>query len=85
MDSDINEPVNLGNPAEMSVLEFAEKIIGVTGCKSEIVYKDLPVNDPKVRRPDISKAKKELGWEPKVGLEEGLKKTIGWVKENCKV
>ena len=83
MDSGLNEPVNLGNPAEMSVLEFANKIKQITGCKSEIIYKDLPVNDPKVRRPDISKAKKELGWEPKVGLEEGLKRTIGWVKEKC--
>jgi dTDP-glucose 4,6-dehydratase len=85
MASDLNEPVNLGNPAEMSVLDFAEQIKKITGCKSEIIFKDLPVNDPKVRRPDISKAKKELGWEPKVGLEEGLSRTIGWVKENCKV
>ncbi|MGB2601804.1 MAG: UDP-glucuronic acid decarboxylase family protein [Candidatus Omnitrophota bacterium] len=85
MASDLNEPVNLGNPAEMSVLDFAEQIKKITGCKSEIIFKDLPVNDPKVRRPDISKAKKELGWEPKVGLEEGLSRTIGWVKENSEV
>ena len=82
MDSGLNEPVNLGNPGEMSILDFAEKIKGITGSKSEIVYEDLPVNDPKVRRPDISKAKEKLGWEPKVGIDEGLKKTIDWFKEN---
>ncbi|MBD3426362.1 MAG: NAD-dependent epimerase/dehydratase family protein [Candidatus Omnitrophica bacterium] len=82
MSSSLNEPVNLGNPDEMSVLDFAKKIKAITGCSSEIVYKDLPVNDPKVRRPDISKAKKELGWQPTVGLEQGLEKTIGWAKGN---
>jgi dTDP-glucose 4,6-dehydratase len=80
MDSDLNEPVNLGNPVEMSVLEFAEKIKKITGCKSTIAYEELPVNDPKVRRPDISKAKEKLGWEPKVGVDEGLKKTIEWFR-----
>ena len=82
MGSDINEPVNIGNPAEMNILEFAEKIKEITGSKSEIVFKELPINDPKVRRPDITKARKELGWEPKVGLEEGLTKTIQWFKDN---
>jgi len=81
MASNLNEPVNIGNPREMSILEFAEKIIEITDSKSEIIYKDLPVNDPKVRRPDITKAKKELGWEPKVSLEEGLKRTIEWFKK----
>ncbi|MFC1549124.1 UDP-glucuronic acid decarboxylase family protein [Candidatus Omnitrophota bacterium] len=81
MDSNLNEPVNMGNPFEMSVLDFAKKIKEITGCKSEIVYEDLPVNDPKVRRPDISKAGKELGWEPKVDLEEGLNRTIKSFKE----
>lgn len=76
MKSDLNEPVNIGNPAEMSILEFAEKLKEITGSKSEIIFEDLPVNDPKVRRPDITKAKETLGWEPKVGLEEGLKRTI---------
>jgi dTDP-glucose 4,6-dehydratase len=84
MGSSLNEPVNLGNPLEMSVLDFAKKIKEITGRKSEIVYKDLPVNDPRVRRPDITKAKKELGWEPKVGLEEGLKRTIEWFREYYK-
>jgi dTDP-glucose 4,6-dehydratase len=81
MMSDLNEPVNIGNPDEMSVMEFAEKIIEITGSKSKIVFEDLPVNDPKVRRPDITKAKKELGWEPVVGLDEGLKRTIGWFND----
>jgi len=82
MGSDLNEPVNLGNPGEMSVLDFAKKVKELTGSKSEIVFEDLPVDDPKVRRPDITKAKKELAWEPKVPLEEGLKNTIAWFKEN---
>ena len=76
MTSDINNPVNIGNPLEISILQLAEKIIELTNSKSEIVFKPLPEDDPKVRRPDIAKAKKELDWEPKVGLEEGLKKTI---------
>ncbi|MDD5633858.1 MAG: SDR family oxidoreductase [Candidatus Omnitrophica bacterium] len=84
MASDLNEPINLGNPAEMTVLEFAQKIIALTGSKSKIVFKDLPVNDPKVRRPDITFAKRKLKWEPKVSLEEGLRRTIEWFKKNYK-
>ena len=82
MGSDLNEPVNIGNPSEMSVMDFAEKIKKITGSRSEIIFKDLPVNDPKVRRPDISKAKKELGWEPRVELDEGLERTVAWAREN---
>jgi dTDP-glucose 4,6-dehydratase len=82
MNSNLNEPVNLGNPTELTVLDFANKIKEITGSKSEIIFEDLPVNDPKVRRPDIKKAKEKLGWEPKVGLEEGLERTIKWFKEN---
>ncbi|RKY42897.1 MAG: SDR family NAD-dependent epimerase/dehydratase [Candidatus Makaraimicrobium thalassicum] len=82
MDSGLNEPVNLGNPAEMNVLDFAKKVKELTGSRSEIVFKELPVNDPKVRRPDIAKAKKELGWVPGIGLEEGLQRTIKWFREN---
>jgi dTDP-glucose 4,6-dehydratase len=82
MGSDLNEPVNLGNPAEMSVLDFAKKIKEITGCKSNIIFKDLPVNDPKVRRPDITKAREKLGWEPQVDLKEGLERTIKWFREN---
>jgi dTDP-glucose 4,6-dehydratase len=73
-------PVNIGNPDEMTVLEFARRIIALTGSKSEIIYKPLPQDDPTVRRPDITKAKRLLGWEPKVPLEEGLSKTIGYFK-----
>ncbi len=79
--SDVNEPVNLGNPQEYTILEFAKKVLEVTGSKSEISFKPLPEDDPKVRQPDISLAKKLLGWEPKVSLEEGLKRTVEWFKK----
>ncbi len=78
MKSDINEPVNLGNPDEMDISDFAKKVMEITGSKDKIVFKELPIDDPKVRCPDISKAKKELGWEPEVQLEEGLRKTVEW-------
>jgi dTDP-glucose 4,6-dehydratase len=78
--SDINEPVNIGNPQEMTIKEMAEHVIRLTGSKSKIVYRELPEDDPKIRQPDISKAKKLLDWEPKVSFEEGLKKTIEWFK-----
>ncbi len=78
--SEEREPTNLGNPAEMSIMDFAVRIRELCGSKSEIVHKPLPVDDPKVRQPDISKAKRVLGWEPRVPLEEGLKKTIDWFR-----
>jgi len=78
--SEENEPVNIGNPEEISVQSIAEEIVKLTGSKSEIVYEDLPVDDPKVRQPDISKAKQKLGWEPKVCREDGLQKTIDYFK-----
>ena len=74
------EPVNVGNPNEMSLLALAGTIIRLTGSKSKIVYKPLPVDDPKVRRPDITKAKKLLLWSPKVALEQGLEKTIDYFR-----
>jgi len=74
----INEPVNLGNPKELKIIDFANAILKLTGSRSKIAYKPLPQDDPKQRRPDISKAKKELGWAPEVDLEEGLRKTIEW-------
>jgi len=74
-------PVNMGNPNEMTVLELAKKIIELTGSKSEIVYKELPQDDPTQRQPDISLAKEKLDWQPKVDLDEGLKKTIGYFRE----
>lgn len=69
-------PVNLGNPDEMSLLEMAQKIMKITGTSSSIEYKPLPEDDPRVRRPDIGLARSVLGWEPKVGLEEGLRQTM---------
>ncbi|MBU0979486.1 MAG: SDR family oxidoreductase [Nanoarchaeota archaeon] len=80
LNSDINEPVNLGNPEEMTVLQFAEKIIKLTGAKSKVVYRDLPIDDPKTRQPDISKAKKLLNWKPEYPVDEGLKKTVEYFK-----
>ena len=76
MMSSTNKPVNLGNPHEMTILELARFIVELTGSKSETTFKELPVNDPRVRQPDISRAKKELSWEPTVPLKEGLMKTI---------
>lgn len=78
--SDINEPVNIGNPREMTIKEMAEAVLKVTGSSSKLIFKDLPVDDPKVRQPNITRAEKLLGWEPKVGLEEGLVKTVAWFK-----
>ncbi len=80
LQSDIPDPTNIGNPAELSVLEFARRIRDLTGTRSEIVFKPLPVDDPKVRQPDITKAKEKLGWEPKVKLDEGLKRTIEYFR-----
>jgi dTDP-glucose 4,6-dehydratase len=74
--SNETEPVNIGNPDEITIKQFAEEVIKQTNSNSKIVYKPLPVDDPKVRQPNIEKAKKILGWEPKIGREEGLKITI---------
>src|SRR5689334_10130208 len=71
-------PMNIGNPGEVTILQFAERIKALTGSKSEIVFRPLPEDDPKVRQPDITRAKKTLGWEPKVGLDDGLRKTIDY-------
>ena len=80
MQSNEYDVFNIGNPNEITVLELAQKIIELTNSKSEIVFKSLPSDDPKQRKPDISKAKSKLGWEPKVNLEDGLIKTIDWVE-----
>jgi len=77
-------PVNLGNPVEVSVKDMANKIIEMTGSKSKIRYLPLPEDDPKQRKPDIALAIRELGWEPVVGLEEGLEKTIGYFRNTLK-
>jgi dTDP-glucose 4,6-dehydratase len=79
--SDRELPVNIGNPSEMTVLAFAREIIRATGSRSKISFKPLPQDDPKQRRPDITKARKILKWEPKVGLAEGLKKTIAYFRQ----
>jgi len=81
--SDFVEPVNIGNPDEMSVLGFAQRVIEIIGSDSRIVFEELPVDDPKVRRPDISRAKEVLGWKPEVGLVEGLERTVGYFEKYC--
>lgn len=81
LEIDFHEPVNIGNPEEYSILEFAKIIIELTESKSEITFKPLPQDDPKVRRPDITRAKELLGWEPQISVKEGLKKTIRYFKE----
>jgi dTDP-glucose 4,6-dehydratase len=78
--SDENDPVNIGNPREMTIEEIARTIIRMTGATSKIVYKPLPTDDPKVRQPDISRARAILKWEPKVALEEGLVKTVDYFR-----
>ena len=80
LESGEHYPVNIGNPHEMTVLQFAKKILELTGSKSEIAYRPLPQDDPQVRQPDITKARTLLKWEPKVDLDEGLKKTIDYFR-----
>jgi dTDP-glucose 4,6-dehydratase len=81
LDADEVEPVNLGNPEEITILDFAKEIVNMTGSKSRISYYPLPQNDPKVRQPDITKARTILGWEPKVTRQEGLKKTVQYFEK----
>jgi len=78
--SDEHEPVNIGNPSEFTILECAQKVLEVTGSKSKLRYEPLPVDDPKQRRPDITKAKRLLGWEPKVDLENGLRMSLEYFR-----
>ena len=80
MRSDTNDPVNIGNPDEMTVAGIAEEIIRLTGSSSRIVHRPLPVDDPKVRQPDITRAREILDWEPRVSLTEGLTRTIAWFR-----
>ena len=74
-------PVNIGNPVEMTVLEFAHQILRVTGARSRIAFKPLPEDDPKRRRPDITRARTLLHWEPKINLAAGLEKTIAYFRD----
>lgn len=82
--TDYHEPLNIGNPEELSVKEVAEEIIALTESKSKIIYEALPVDDPQQRRPDITKAKRILGWEPQVSRKEGLIQTIAYYKQKLK-
>jgi dTDP-glucose 4,6-dehydratase len=83
--SNTNEPVNIGNPHEMTIEEIAKTIVRMTGSSSKLVYRPLPTDDPKVRRPDITRAKTILGWEPKVTLEQGLTSTIAYFRQKLGV
>jgi len=82
LDSDHVGPVNIGNPDEFTVLELAEKVLGVTGSSSELRFEPRPVDDPAQRRPDLTLARSVLGWEPAVGLEEGVARTAGWFRDD---
>jgi len=84
LNSDLHEPVNIGNPNEVTIGEVAEEVIRMVGSKSRIVHRPLPADDPKVRQPDIEKAREKLGWEPRVSREEGLKKTIEYFRRRLK-
>jgi len=79
--SDYTGPVNCGNPQEVTILEFARTIIRLAGSKSAVVFRPLPEDDPKVRQPDITRARKLLGWEPRIGLEDGLRRTIQFFRD----
>jgi dTDP-glucose 4,6-dehydratase len=81
MSSDVSDPVNIGNPNELTIRQLAEKVIALTGSRSRIVSRPLPVDDPKVRQPDITRARTLLGWEPRVSLDEGLPRTLQYFKK----
>ncbi|HVQ75750.1 MAG TPA: UDP-glucuronic acid decarboxylase family protein [Candidatus Binatia bacterium] len=80
MQSAVTDPVNIGNPREMTLLDLAKRVIRLSGAPSEIVFTPLPADDPKVRQPDITRARRELGWEPSVDVEEGLRQTLDWYR-----
>jgi len=81
MQASVNDPVNLGNPREMTLLELAKQILRLSGSRSEITFRPLPTDDPKVRQPDIGRARRLLAWEPIVDVEEGLRRTIEWYRQ----
>ena len=81
MESSSNEPVNLGNPKEMTINAIAQQIVAMTGSRSQIIHRPLPIDDPKVRQPDITRARELLGWVPHVTIDEGLRRTIDYVKQ----
>jgi dTDP-glucose 4,6-dehydratase len=84
MRAPVNDPVNLGNPQEMTLLELAKRILRLTGARSEIVFRPLPTDDPKVRQPEIGRARALLGWEPRVDVDEGLRLTIDWFRRRLR-
>jgi len=75
---DVTGPINLGNPNEFSIRELAERVVALIASRSKIEYRPLPMDDPRQRQPDISRARKTLGWEPRIRLEEGLEKTVAY-------
>jgi dTDP-glucose 4,6-dehydratase len=84
LEADFHDPVNLGNPNELSILDFAKEILDLSGAKSQIEFKPLPQDDPKVRRPDIARAKKLLNWEPRVDRREGMRRTLEFFRDKVK-
>jgi dTDP-glucose 4,6-dehydratase len=84
MQAPVNDPVNIGNPHEMTLLELAKRIMRLAGSRSEIIFRPLPVDDPKVRQPDIGRARALLGWEPRVDIDEGLRLTLDWFREKLR-
>jgi dTDP-glucose 4,6-dehydratase len=82
--SDQHRPVNIGNPVEMTIRQFAEKILYITGSTGGITFKELPVDDPKVRQPDITRARKLFGWEPKIDFDSGIRTTIDYFRKKLK-
>jgi dTDP-glucose 4,6-dehydratase len=80
MEASVHDPVNIGNPHEMTLLDLAKRILRLSGSRSEIVFQPLPEDDPKIRQPDISRARALLGWEPRVDLDEGLRQTLDWFR-----
>jgi len=84
MQTPVNDPVNIGNPQEMSLLDLAKRIVRLTDSRSEIVFRPLPIDDPKVRQPDIARARMLLGWQPRVETDEGLRLTIDWFREKLR-
>jgi nucleoside-diphosphate-sugar epimerase len=81
MASAVEDPVNIGNPQELTIRQLAERILALTGSRSRIVQRPLPVDDPRVRQPDITRARERLGWEPRVSLEEGLSTTLAYFRQ----
>jgi dTDP-glucose 4,6-dehydratase len=85
MQSCVNDPVNIGNPQEITLLDLAKRIIRLAGSRSEITFGPLPVDDPRVRQPDIGRARALLGWEPRVDVEEGLRLTLDWFRAKLRL